>query len=243
MSIVGGPRGEFLPVNFGAHTTTTSAEDNTPATLLDAPVDSLNVPKSERPVRTCDKRKYNKSKADISKKNEITQMYFTKMNKTGNKMLKRGRLDEIIKEAKMRNSLTEDIRIDKALIHQRIKQNLFVWNGHCGTSSPLSVVEPSIVNMLIILAQMRESLSPSQRLLLSNNLIRGIDAQKNANFLKMYDLVYKEMEDTGVTVWLDNPEWQDHNRNVCDQKNDAGCRVAHDHTEWEPSDLPVSFRG
>ena len=44
----------------------------------------------------------------------------------------------------------------------------------------------------------------------------------------MYDLVYKEKEDTGVIVWLDNPEWQDHNMNVCDQKNAAGCRVAHD---------------
>ena len=35
------------------------------------------------------------------------------------------------------------------------------------------------------------------------------------------------MEDNGFEIWLDNPEQQDHNGNICDQKNDAGCRVTH----------------
>ena len=100
------------------------------------------------------------------------------MSKTENKRLKRCRLSKIIKEVKMRNNLKDDIRIDKALIRQRIKQNLFVWSGNGGISSPLSTVKTSIADMLILLARMHESLSPSQCFILIKNLIRGTDAQK-----------------------------------------------------------------
>ena len=41
------------------------------------------------------------------------------------------------------------------------------------------------------------------------------------------------MEDVKFAVWLDNPEWQDRNGNVCDQKNAADCRVTHDRTHPE----------
>ena len=111
---------------------------------------------------TTDKRKYNNSKAAISSKNEIADIYFTKKKAAGKKRLKCGCLEEIIAEVKETNKLTDDIIINKALIRQRVKQNLFVGTGHGGTSSPLPMIEVHIVDMLIILARMRESLSPTQ---------------------------------------------------------------------------------
>ena len=42
----------------------------------------------------------------------------------------------------------------------------------------LSRAEPSIVDMLIILSKMRESLSPSECFLVINNLIEDTETQK-----------------------------------------------------------------
>ena len=155
----------------------------------------------------------------------------------------------------MNNSM-EDIVINKALIHQRIKQKFFVENGHGGTASLLSGVEPSIVDMLILFSRMKKSLSPSDFFLLINNLIDCTKTQKTlisfkkkyshgtsgkvglelcyglktrnaenmlktrakyefdrdswttyTKFLQIYDLVYKVIEETGVAVFLQNPEW------------------------------------
>ena len=62
---------------------------------------------------------------------------------------------EIIGDVRLRNNLMEDIAINKVLIYQRTNQKLFVDNGHGGTASPLSGVEPSIIDMIIILSRMR----------------------------------------------------------------------------------------
>ena len=74
------------------------------------------------------------------------------------------------------NKLTDDIVINKALIRQRVKQNLFVGTGHGGTYLPLAMIELHIVDMLIVLARMRESLSPTQCIHFINDLIKGTEA-------------------------------------------------------------------
>ena len=78
----------------------------------------------------------------------------------------------------LRNNLTEYTMISKALIVQRINQIFVVENGHGGISSPLSGVELSIIDMLILLSRMRESYSPSAYILLINNLVDGTEIQK-----------------------------------------------------------------
>ena len=46
----------------------------------------------------------------------------------------------------------------------------------------------------------------------------------------MYELVYEEMEDAGVVVWIETPDWQDRNGNIFDANNAEGCRVIRDLT-------------
>ena len=70
----------------------------------------------------------------------------------------------------LRNKLTEDIVFNKDLIYQRIKQELFVGNRYGGTASLLPRVEASAVDIHILLARMRESLSSFEYFLFINNL-------------------------------------------------------------------------
>ena len=104
---------------LSATSTATGAEDVAPVTIHIA-VTPERV-KGGRPEGTTDKRKYNNSKAAISSKNEIVDIYFTEKKAAGKKRLKRGRLDEIIAEVKETNKLTDNIVINKALIRQRVK--------------------------------------------------------------------------------------------------------------------------
>ena len=113
----------------------------------------------------------------IASKNEIATLYKAERDQAGKKRLKRGRLDDIIKEVKKRNLLPDDIVIDKPLIRQRMKQNIFVSVGHAGLSSPLKKIEPEIDETLIQLSKMRQSLTPSQSVQLINSMIAGTDIQ------------------------------------------------------------------
>ena len=61
--------------NLGTYITAISAKDVASVTLLAIPVDSINRAKGGRPFGTYNKQKYNKSKAEILSKDEITQMY------------------------------------------------------------------------------------------------------------------------------------------------------------------------
>ena len=79
--------------------------------------------------------------AVIAPKNKIATIYKTERDQAGKKRLKRGRLDDIIKEVEKRNLLPDNIVIDKPLIRQRMKQNTFVSVGHAGLSSPLTEIE------------------------------------------------------------------------------------------------------
>ena len=92
--------------------------------------------------------------------------------------MKRVHLDEIITEVKKRNNLLEEVMINKTLIRSRIKKNIFVRNGHSGPSSPLASIDPHIVEMLIFLSEMRESITPSNCINLINSMIIGTEAQK-----------------------------------------------------------------
>ena len=85
--------------------------------------------------------------------------------------MKRGCTEGIITEVRKIDNLTEDIAINEALIHQRLKQNLFTGIGHGGTPSPLAEIEPYIVDMLIILAWIPEWLSPTECVHFINDLI------------------------------------------------------------------------
>ena len=162
-------------IEAGASLTTTGAVDIARNTVSDI---TLERKKGGRPVGASNKNKNNLKLAVIASKNEIATLYKAERDQAGKKRLKRGRLDDIIKEVKERNSLPDDIVIDKPLIRQRMKQNIFVSVGHAGLSSPLTKIEPEIVETLIQLSKMRQSLTPSQSVKLINSMITGTDIQQ-----------------------------------------------------------------
>jgi hypothetical protein len=163
---------------LGARATATGAEDVTPAaSLTQTKTQPQERAKGGRPSGTTNKKKFEDVRVMISTKNEIAHRFFTEKN-AARKKLKRGRLDEIITEVKKRNNLSEDVVINKTLIRSRIKKNIFVRNGHSGPSSPLASIEPHIVEMLIVLSKMRESLTPGNCINLINSLLVGTETQK-----------------------------------------------------------------
>mmetsp|Transcript_12989 Transcript_12989/g.15242 ORF Transcript_12989/g.15242 Transcript_12989/m.15242 type:complete len:125 (-) Transcript_12989:809-1183(-) len=105
-------------------------------------------------------------------KNEISLRYDDERKQAEKKRLKRGCIDEIITNTKQKNLLPAECVIDKCMIRQRQKRNVFVLNPHAGHSSPLSSAEPDIIATLIQMDKMRHSLTPSQSLKLINSMIR-----------------------------------------------------------------------
>ena len=93
--------------------------------------------------------------------------------------MKKGRLGQIVDIVKKKRGLPEDFTVSSALVRKRINRGSIV-NAHKGSGqvSPLLPLEPHFVSIILKMAQMGESLTPSKSIALINNIIQGTKHQK-----------------------------------------------------------------
>ena len=84
------------------------------------------------------------------------------------------RLNEIIREVKMKYGVSDSVVISKWIIYQRQKGKIIVDTTQTGgLLSPLLSIEPQIVQILIQMAQICQYITPSEAIMLINLLVKG----------------------------------------------------------------------
>jgi len=99
-----------------------------------------------------------------------------KENRSSKKRLRYGLLDDIIKSAKKKFSVPDDVTIRKDCIRQRVKRNSS--SNQAGQQSPMIEIEPYLVELIIKLSSMRMPITSSQGLELANSLIAGTSTER-----------------------------------------------------------------
>ena len=118
-------------------------------------------------------------------KNEITMKYqlATEATREKNKNVKRGYLKELINEVKKKRKI-EYIHIPLKTIQQRVFRKHEVIHHSPGLVSPLLKIEDTVVKLVIRMAEIRQSLTPSRGLALINSLIDDTPIQKELQIWK-----------------------------------------------------------
>ena len=183
--------------------------------------------KGGRPVKSTDKRKKDNELAIIASKNEIASIFAKEKKLSGKKRLPRGRLGRIIAEVKVRNNLLDDTIIKSSCIRSRVKkQRTSVLQSHPGTPSPLLAYEMEFVSVLIQMARMRESLSPTESMSLINDVIKGTQAQIDlVHWKKKHS--YGDSDVLGVGYW--NKFKQRNGHLICSKR---GQKYELDRDKW-----------
>ena len=89
-----------------------------------------------------------------------------------NKRIQKGAFNKIICEAKTKFGMdTCDIFIKT--VQSRFRRNK-VAVSHCGTISPMSVVEPALLQIMIQRGKMNQPLTVQERLQLANSMIKSL---------------------------------------------------------------------
>ncbi len=109
--------------------------------------------------------------------------------------LEKGLLTQIIAAAKEKHNVVEDVTILKTTIWQRLKHKSN--KGQPGLVSPMKIIEPYIVSIIIQLANMHVPISSSQRLSNCNSIIKGTQFQNDA-------VAYKKLYCWTITKKLGN---------------------------------------
>ena len=130
--------------------------------------------KGGRPSGTTNVNKRRVEQRIIEMKNDIAQEYkieHDKLKKEGKK-LKPGQLKEMIENHKKRNNLM-DVNIPEVTIRMRAQRHTSVIHhtNHGGLQSPLVEIDEDIVKIILMMARIRQCLTPSTGLALVNSLI------------------------------------------------------------------------
>jgi len=132
-----------------------------------------------RPVGSTDEKKCRDRKKIIDAKNEIVKKIAAAKNtlKEGKRM-KRGKLKQIIKSVSVKRGVSN--KILPGAIRRRVEQNSLV-NYHVGGGqvSQMQKIEPTIVEIILQMARIRQCLTPSTGLQLVNSLIKDTTTQKD----------------------------------------------------------------
>ena len=142
-------------------------------------VSSLQVrPKGGRPVGSTIKAKEDKNKRVFQAKNLITKRFSAMKRKCGPKgKVKDGTLVRIINEVKEELNIKEVTILPNA-IRQRFYRKKEVCHHVAGHISPLEKIESTVISIVIHMASIRQSLCPSEGLMLVNSLIKDTNLQK-----------------------------------------------------------------
>ena len=96
----------------------------------------------------------------------------------GDTCLENGTLRKLITDIFRKRNLPDDCVIKSDTIRRRIsRRRPFVTQ--VGTVSPLASIEDAVVDIIIQMARIRQSLSPSKGLKLVNDMIEGTELQED----------------------------------------------------------------
>ena len=140
----------------------------------------LGRTKGGRPIGSTKENKRLELKRVMDAKNEIAKKYRVVSDEARRKQknVRKGYLSELIKEVKKRRKI-EHINIPLKTIYQRAYRKQSDIH-HCpGHISPLLPIEDTVVQFIIKMAEIRQSLTPSRGLALINSLISEMPIQKD----------------------------------------------------------------
>ena len=135
--------------------------------------------KGGRPIGSTMENKRLELQRVMDAKNEIARMYraVSEEARRGKKNVRKGFLSELITEVKKRKKI-EHVYIPMKTIYQRAYRKQSDIH-HCpGHVSPLIPIEETVVQFIIKMAEIRQSLTPSRGLALINSLINEMPIQK-----------------------------------------------------------------
>ena len=159
--------------------------------------DASKRSKGGRPIGTTIKAKEDRVRKSFQMKNEIAERFSAvKQKSKKNRKVKSGTLKGIIEDVKNKYKL-HDIKISPSAIRQRLYRKKPICHHVAGRISPLESIEPTVISIVIQMARIRQSLSPSEGLRLINSLIKDTKIED--------DLVYwkkKFSNNTSPTVGL-----------------------------------------
>ena len=139
-------------------------------------VDGRN--KGGRPTGTTDEDKRKRLEKIVQMKNDITLEYQQLKGKDGN--MEKGKLKRIINKHKIKRKL-EEVDVPLGTIRRRVLRNKLVvmTPHHGGHTSPLASIDDVIVNIILMMARVRQCLNPSKGLALVNSLIENKPIQQD----------------------------------------------------------------
>lgn len=114
----------------------------------------------------------------VDAKNEIAKEYAAvmKKHKRIGTRVRKGTLELIIKKVSKKMEIKDTIL--PATIRQRYYRKHIVSHHVGGHISPLNSIEPTIIEIILQMARIRQSITPSKGLMLVNSLIKGMPIQK-----------------------------------------------------------------
>ena len=149
-------------------------EDAISSTGTDGP----KKPKGGRPEGTTHASKKLTKLKIVNAKNEIAKEYaaLMKKHKRIGTRVRKGTLEKIIKKVSKKMEIKDMIL--PATIRQRYYRKQIVSYHVGGHISPLNSIEPTIIEIILQMARIRQSITPSKGLMLVNSLIKGMPIQK-----------------------------------------------------------------
>ena len=173
---------------------------------------TVSAPSTSKIGRLCEKRTRGEILNVRAAKNEICSIYKNELDvhKAHHFGINRhvkfptGRLDEIINEVRKKRKLSEDVKITKKFVRQRISKDTVIVVTASGPDSPLAAVEPDIVKLILAMSEIREPLRPSRCLNLINDMIKGTPSQQKLIDFKTKSkssTIYTPIDEVGTSYW------------------------------------------
>ena len=110
----------------------------------------------------------------VAARNDITILYAEENKKLkNNQRMKRGRLEEIVDDARSKRGLPKDFTMNMGMLKKRIKRGklMNMCRKERGQTSPLAPLEDTFVQIILRMSRIGASLKPSQCVSLINDVI------------------------------------------------------------------------
>ena len=140
--------------------------------------------------------------------NKIATIYADPKEKNrGKKRVRKGTLEKVIQDVRKKRGLPDNFSISTELIRKQVnRKGLLVSKFKCsGEVYPLLNIEPLIIEVLIHMSRIGESLTPSRAITLTNDMIISTSYQDKLSCWKKIHTSTKnpdDLEEIGYKYWL-----------------------------------------